>query len=330
MTPDAKSATIERMKVFAPGATDAELEMFAHVCRQTGLDPARRQIYYMNRGKGPTYMVSIDGLRITAVRTREYRGQTPIQWCGKDGVWCDAWLESHPPLAARAGVWRAGFSEPLYRVALWSEYAQQTGSGALSPMWKRMPAHMLGKCAEALALRAAFSEACGLYIPEEMDEEDTPAPTKRAAREEMDEEDTPAAEREAPAKKSYPDPGTGLKRARSRFFAVMADAGIMAGKPAETSKEEWRQMLSRLLCRPVALARDLTEADWMEAIQPVLRLRAQLEKAQMPSDEAACLAAINAACSTDLPAISEAARDQWEKAAVHLGADPFAEEEVAA
>lgn len=315
--PDVKRAAIERMRIHAPGATDAELEMFAHVCRETGLDPARRQIYYMNRGKGPTYMVSIDGLRITAVRTREYRGQTPIQWCGKDAVWRDVWVGEHPPLAARAGVWRAGFSEPLYRVALWSEYAQQTGSGSLSPMWKRMPAHMLGKCAEALALRAAFSEASGLYIAEEMGEGDAPA------REEQ-------SEPPAPTKKPYPEPGSGLKRARGRFFATMADAGIMAGKPAETAREEWRQMLSRLLCRPVALARDLTEADWMEAVQPVLRLRAQLEKAQMPSDEAACLAAINAACSTDLPAISEAARDQWEKAAVHLGADPFAEEEVAA
>jgi hypothetical protein len=51
-------------------------------------------------------------------------------------------------------------------VATWREYAQQS-----SPMWSKMPALMLSKCAESLALRKAFpQELSGLYTTDEMDQ----------------------------------------------------------------------------------------------------------------------------------------------------------------
>jgi phage recombination protein Bet len=149
----------------ARGASDAELHNFVQVCNRLGLDPFAKQIYFIRRGNVAQPQVSIDGFRVVAERTREYRGQTTPQWCGRDGEWRDVWLANEPPAAARVGVWRDGFREPLVRTALFRSYAQQ------SPLWRNMPEVMLLKCAEAQALRAAFpNELGGVYTTDEMDQ----------------------------------------------------------------------------------------------------------------------------------------------------------------
>jgi phage recombination protein Bet len=150
-------------------ATNAELALFAEQCKRTGLDPIADQIYGIYRKNNQrggaeelTIQVSIDGLRLQAERTGKYQGQTPVEWCGKDKQWTDVWLEDEPPAAARAGVWKVGHDKPTLAVATWREF-RQTG-----PMWQKIPAHMLGKVAEALALRRAFpAETSGLMTPEE-------------------------------------------------------------------------------------------------------------------------------------------------------------------
>jgi phage recombination protein Bet len=157
------------------GANQTELMMFAKVCDRTGLCPFSRQIFAVRRWDSREkrevmqIQVSIDGFRLIAQRSGQYEGQTQMQWADRDGRWVDLWLESAPPFAARVGVWRTGFREPCFGTALWSEYAGRTKDGNLMGLWGKMPALMLGKCAEALALRRAFpAELSGLYTSDEM------------------------------------------------------------------------------------------------------------------------------------------------------------------
>jgi hypothetical protein len=86
-----------------------------------------------------------------------------VAWCGTDGVWRDVWLENEPPAAARVLVYRKGCTKPFPGIAKFAEYA------VAGPMWTKMPANQLAKCAEALGLRKAFPhQLSGLYTPDEM------------------------------------------------------------------------------------------------------------------------------------------------------------------
>lgn len=164
-------------ETIAPGCSDAELMLFAKVCERTGLDPFARQIYALKRkskdDKGNyeerlSIQTSIDGLRVIAERTTHYRGQEGPHFCGPDGEWREVWLESKPPAAARVGIIREGFDEPVRAIALYHEYVQ-TYNDSPTKMWKEKPTLMLAKCAEALALRKAFpNDMSGVYTEEEI------------------------------------------------------------------------------------------------------------------------------------------------------------------
>lgn len=163
----------ERLEVLkqqiAPGASDAELDLFATVCKRTRLDPFAKQIWSIPRRRKNTddrgrevweqyqvIQIGVHGLRLIAQRSREYAGQDGPYWCGADGKWTDIWLEEEAPKAARVGVRRKGFPEPTYSVAVWERAVQRDGRGQPMALWKTRAPEQLALAAERDALRRAF------------------------------------------------------------------------------------------------------------------------------------------------------------------------------
>jgi phage recombination protein Bet len=178
-------------RTIARGSSEDELALFVEQCRRTGLDPFARQIYSVRRKQwssqsrsyeeAQVIQVSIDGFRLIADRTHKYAGQVGPWWCGPDGEWKEIWLNDEAPSAAKVGVLRHDFHQPLYAIALFKSYVQTNSQGDPVSRWKTDPAGMIAKCAEALALRRAFPhELSGLYTTEEMGQADNPSQTSVA------------------------------------------------------------------------------------------------------------------------------------------------------
>jgi phage recombination protein Bet len=159
-----------------PGSTNDELALFVQTCNRTGLDPFARQIYAVKRRQKVQgqwvdrlqILTAIDGFRTLADRTGDYDGQDGPFFCGEDGQWKDVWLERTPPAAAKVVVYRKSARHPWTATALWREYVPVGSDGQPAFMWQKMSAFMLGKVAESLALRKAFTQLSGLYTGEEM------------------------------------------------------------------------------------------------------------------------------------------------------------------
>lgn len=157
----------------APDTTNDELKLFLYQCERTGLDPFAKQVYCIKRKGKAVTQISIDGARLIAERTGKYEGQEGPYWCDDDGVWHDVWLSDKSPKAAKVLVWKSGARVATPGVAHWNEYCPYFNNKP-GDMWVKMPALMLAKCAEMLALRKAFpQELAGLYSREEMQQADT-------------------------------------------------------------------------------------------------------------------------------------------------------------
>lgn len=202
---------------------DEEWAVFVAFCESKNLDPVAGhvipQVRVWNGNRKVTHITTIDAFRLCASRSGEYEGQVGPHWCAEDGVWRDSWLLKDAPSAARVGVLRKNFREPLFAVARYESYRQNSKDGKPTKTWGGMPEVMLAKCAEALALRRAFpAELGGLYERSEMDQADNPS------------DDAPKASRSKKAERSLSDLGGSVETPPSTGDAV---AGALATTPPD-------------------------------------------------------------------------------------------------
>jgi hypothetical protein len=131
-----------------------------------------RQIYFQKRFNKRkqkfemTIITGIDGYRLIADRTGQYAGNDDPTFDDEENV-----------RKATVTVYKivSNIRCPFTASARWEQYYPGDEQGF---MWRKMPHLMLGKCAEALALRKAFpAELSGIYIKEEMDQAEMEAPS---------------------------------------------------------------------------------------------------------------------------------------------------------
>jgi len=177
----------------AKGASDDELRFCLGVARRYKLDPFRGQIWFVKRrdknldrydrekkekitGYRWIPIVGINGLLHIAARDHkkqfgsigrpEYGPMIDREW----SKWDESSRTFKPsgtfkaPEWARVEVYKRGDPIPTIGEVYWEEIYPNVDS---SPLVRQMPRLMLGKCAKAQGVRAAYPATDGLYIQEE-------------------------------------------------------------------------------------------------------------------------------------------------------------------
>lgn len=153
---DERTLTVLKESI-ARDASPAEFAYFLEYCKHTGLNPIKREIWFIKDNKGRVQvMTGINGFLAIANANPNFDGMEVEFEDGPNGT----------PVACVCRVWRKDRSHAHIEKVYMSEYNQKFGT------WLTKPRTMLAKVAKAHALREAFSqELAGVYIEEEMPKE---------------------------------------------------------------------------------------------------------------------------------------------------------------
>lgn len=228
----------------AAGLNPAEFELYLYDCKRQGVHPLDRLLIPVvtkdDQGNRRLAMwTTIDLLRSRAAESGEYAGSDDPAF---------GYIEpAKNPMTATVSVYRLvqGHRCVFTATARWEEYFPGEKRGF---KWKQSPHIMLGKCAEALALRKAFpKQLASLYAQEELeraesyDPEVTQGTQERGAAPEPIKQTTvkpPAAQQgsQPPTTTAAPAPTqqaptapTGepiTEKQRKMFFAIQKSAGV--------------------------------------------------------------------------------------------------------
>ena len=227
-------------KTIAKDATPDELKLFFYDCHRRGVHPLDKLIHFTKRQGKYTPITSIDFMRIRAADSGEYAGSD-------DPLFEELPAPAKNPSKATVVVYRMvqGQRCPFSATARWAEYAPANIADNSAFMWRKMPFTMLGKCAEALALRKAFpGQLQGLYAKEEMDQADsTPRMEPQQAKAYVQEQlaKLPPKKEEFPVITNYEEPASDYEESpdgsEARFSLVSVES--KTGRNGDYRKVNW-------------------------------------------------------------------------------------------
>jgi hypothetical protein len=172
-------------QTYAKDLTDEEFGVLVADARHRGLDVVNREVVGIKFQGKMTPFVTLAGARKLAEMSGKLAGVEGPFFCGKDGHWCEVWLdEKTPPAAAKFIVHRNDSMKPIVGIATWHERAQtyfKDGKKHLMPTWASMPSTMLGKVAEMDAFRRARMIPDDLMTTAEAGEDAAERPPKVGA-----------------------------------------------------------------------------------------------------------------------------------------------------
>jgi len=279
---------------FAKDATFEELKLYLTYAGMRGLDPISRQIiftkYQTKDGPQIAFITSIDGYRLCADRTGLYAGSDDYTFDGglsefEHLVMFDNRAEARPETAT-ATIYKivAGQRVPFTATARWDEYYPGEKKGF---MWRKMPYLMLGKCAEALALRKGFpQELSGMYTDVEMEQVNVniqqPQFDSKKAMAELGYSQPEIVEPEYVNEDAHPENERPYSTPDTFFTAIGETMNILQKKQLELSTEEInvgfvaglefaiKQAIDSIGMKP---ADDIKYADWIKNWRYVLTER---------------------------------------------------------
>lgn len=165
---DADVVTLVQAGVIPDGTPKAQIAVFAQICKERGLSAFSKEIHLVGYGGRYSVIVGINGFRKIAAESGQHAGTEDVQFnVMPDGSFKTAMqLKSDKalPVSATCTIYRivSGIRVPFTHTVLFSEFS--TGKNK----WQEMPFQMIGKVAEAFALRKGFSDRLtGLAIEEE-------------------------------------------------------------------------------------------------------------------------------------------------------------------
>lgn len=170
-------------RTVAKGASDDELKLFIQVCKGARLNPFMKQAHlvpFWDSKEGierRAIIVGIDGFRAIAEGSGNYAGNDDPKFEGEKEIEFTGYENKKEvtkklmvPLEATVAIYKivAGGRYAFTATARWDEYYPGQKKGG---QWHFRPKLMLGKCAEALALRKAFPTLLsGMYEQAEMEQ----------------------------------------------------------------------------------------------------------------------------------------------------------------
>lgn len=279
--------TVETIKAtIAVGATDEELAMFIQVCKGTGLNPFKKEVWFI-KVPGKSWfsqkdqkqvnipakvhvMTGINGFFQIANKNPMFDGMEPVEF---------EYNDRKELVAATARVHRKDRKFPSVARVLWHEYEGTTEKG--TGIWDEKPHVMLAKVAKSIALREAFpQELNNIYEESELDrhfrtiEESKPLVDRIADRIDAEPKKLQAAKSDLPLQIE-----TRKAMAENRAFSY--DKRLLVAAIGET---EARQDYIKALKELGAVA--VTEEDRIYCARPVTRWGEYLISEESPVEKA--------------------------------------------